>query len=159
LTSVTVSTSGMRVRQHRMAYDTSPMTSHARLVSVQMFGQDDSSSLPAVTMSYSANSIAFRGVTGPGTWCDSVGGSIYVGDFDGNGRQDLLCFLGYAAYVALSKGDGSYQGWAQWATPWANGSVGGQIAIGDFNGDGKSDLLGQSAAGMNPLYTNIGLSN
>ena len=77
-------------------------------------------------------------------WHDffAVGDEIpAVGDFDGDGRDDLVTFTRGAAadvYVALSTGSGfTGTGW-KWHDFFA---VGDEIpAVGDFDGDGKDDI-------------------
>jgi hypothetical protein len=60
------------------------------------------------------------------------------GDFDGDGKEDLLCHdnsAPYTSWVALSKDIWFHDSgtWAEWC--------GARIGSGDFDGDGKTDLL------------------
>jgi len=68
--------------------------------------------------------------------------SLAMGDFNGDGKLDLAvtdCLSG-SVWVLLGNGDGSFQEGKSFASDSAaNGSPEG-IAVGDFNGDGKSDL-------------------
>src|SRR5262245_25727626 len=64
--------------------------------------------------------------------------SVAVGDFNGDGKPDLVVANGGTANVSvlLGNGDGTFQ---------SGGNVGGlsgpsSVAVGDFNGDGKRDL-------------------
>jgi hypothetical protein len=68
-------------------------------------------------------------------------GSWQVGDFNGDGRDDLIHMVG-PDYVHpwLSRGDGSF-GVAAFR-PWEGyGIEAGSWQVGDFNGDGKDDLI------------------
>ncbi len=75
---------------------------------------------------------------GPGAvYPSATGGSIAVGDFDGDGRADLAIASSSPDTVSirLGNGDGTFQAPVDYPT---GGSAG--IVIGDFNGDGKADL-------------------
>ncbi|MFZ3138668.1 MAG: FG-GAP-like repeat-containing protein, partial [Thermodesulfovibrionales bacterium] len=64
-----------------------------------------------------------------------------TGDFNGDGKTDFACHTGNGNWrIALSKGNG----WD--VQQWSNGiepafSVGNHCLTGDFNGDGKTDLV------------------
>ncbi len=65
--------------------------------------------------------------------------SIAVGDFNGDGKQDLAETIhdGDNVAVFLGNGDGSFDSGTHYAT-----ALGARfVAIGDFNGDGKQDLV------------------
>ena len=69
-----------------------------------------------------------------------VGGnptSVAVGDFNGDGKQDLAV-ANYSGFVSilLGNGAGSFSG----ATNFPVGSQPFSVTVGDFNGDGKQDL-------------------
>jgi hypothetical protein len=86
------------------------------------------------------------GFSESGAGIDYYGSGVaLVGDFNGDGKADIAIFGGYnydyrSAFVsvALGNGDGSFQGSAY--SPGGNGPVLG-AAIGDFNGDGKADVV------------------
>src|SRR5262245_39911674 len=65
--------------------------------------------------------------------------SVAVGDFNGDGRQDLAVANATSSgtvSVLLGKGDGTFQ----LAKNSAAGSLPASVAVGDFDGDGKQDL-------------------
>jgi hypothetical protein len=86
-------------------------------------------------------------------------GSVAVGDFNGDGKPDVAVVNGSkadgAVSVLLGNGDGTF-------TPFANYFISGTlptpvfIAIGDFNGDGKPDLV---AADLNGGMVSVLLGN
>jgi uncharacterized protein (TIGR03437 family) len=69
----------------------------------------------------------------------STGGYTYatVGDFDGDGKIDLVCNVnGGSIFVFPGNGDGTFRV----SGPILNAQFGGALTVADFNGDGKADL-------------------
>jgi hypothetical protein len=75
-------------------------------------------------------------------------GWLAVGDFNGDGKPDVVAGVSGGVSVLLGNGDGTFQAARNSAL-----GLGGYIAVGDFNGDGKLDLLG-NYAGVNVLLGN-----
>ncbi|XP_071953504.1 uncharacterized protein [Antedon mediterranea] len=76
-------------------------------------------------------------------WCYHNGAQLFVGDFNGDGRTDMLCHdsRGYKK-VSLAQPGGVFLG-----TSWER-NVGwclddGDILVADFNADGRDDMLCQ----------------
>jgi hypothetical protein len=110
------------------------------------------------------------------SWAATAGAIPLVGDFNGDGRADIALTgpVGWASVpVAFSNGDGSFTvtnfpiaNFASWAT-----TSGVKVLVGDFNGDGKSDLALTGPAGWGSLpvafsngngsfnVTNVGIAN
>lgn len=87
------------------------------------------------------------------TWCTGDGERLHVGDFDGDGRDDLLCHVnGPYAYsgrrrVDLANNEGTFFG-ANWSSTYdaqavANwcGSWSDEVEVGDVDADGRDDLI------------------
>jgi FG-GAP-like repeat len=84
----------------------------------------------------------------------SIEQKFLVGDFDGNGRSDLVqTFRGWSTMpLYLSKADGSFAAYNLPATVFDSGSAEQQFLVGDFNGDGRSDVV-QTWRGWSSLPT------
>jgi hypothetical protein len=81
--------------------------------------------------------------TSSDAWCNGANDELYVGDFDGDGRTDLLCLDRATGTKRIDYADsaGRYHGtdW-QGASGWCGDSTK-ALYVGDFDGDGRSDLL------------------
>jgi hypothetical protein len=64
--------------------------------------------------------------------------SIAVGDFNRDGKQDLVTGNASDVSVFLGNGDGTFQSAVSY--PFDTGSITVSMAVGDLNGDGKPDL-------------------
>ena len=84
--------------------------------------------------------------------------SVAVGDFNGDGNQDLVVANhGYhTVSVLLGNGDGTFQPQVQYAGP--SGQFPWAVAVGDFNGDGKLDFV-VTNANTDPAFISVFLGN
>jgi hypothetical protein len=76
-------------------------------------------------------------------WCAHAGAELHVGDFNGDGRDDLLCHdtnTGHK-WIALANGSGQFVGSSWEAAMSFCNHTGAKLHIGDFNGDAKHDML------------------
>src|SRR5207248_7270039 len=70
--------------------------------------------------------------------------SIAVGDFDGDGRLDIVTVnSGNTVSALLGNGDGTFQAHVDYGT----GSGPDSVAVGDFNADGRPDLVLTNSSG------------
>jgi hypothetical protein len=76
--------------------------------------------------------------------------SVAVGDFNGDGRLDLVTAndVGFSVSVLLGNGDGSFQAPVQYFVP---GSC--SVAVADFDRDGRPDIVTAGRAGEPPYNT------
>jgi len=66
--------------------------------------------------------------------------SVVAGDFNNDGKLDLVVADGSHVFVLLGNGDGTFQ------SPTTASSSGGTLATADLNGDGKLDLVVASSS-------------
>ena len=75
------------------------------------------------------------------TWGGHGGGTTnnFLGDFNGDGREDIMAWGGTSAYWVVSLSTGSsfapQQSWG------GHGGTQTNNFLGDFNGDGKTDIM------------------
>jgi len=108
-------------------------------------------------------SVRNNGITHFASWCASGGAKIVSGDFNGDGKGDVACtgVHGWRTIpTAFGNGHGSYSvtnhgvhHFPQWMT-----SAGVQMVAGDFDGDGKTDILGMGPRGWatSPVARSLG---
>ncbi|MEO8548504.1 MAG: VCBS repeat-containing protein [Kofleriaceae bacterium] len=91
------------------------------------------------------------------TFCSGASKEMLVGDFDADGKTDLLCHDKTNGANQIDLGRNGYAGTDifEAVTGWCSHSTG-QLHVGDFDGDGASDLLchdtatGHTWVDMNP---------
>ena len=84
-------------------------------------------------------------------WCAlTTGRQLFIGDFNGDGRDDLLCHQADGrSWIDYANAQGQFVGtnWSRTGSrtsednSWCRISSSRQLYIGDFNGDGRHDLL------------------
>jgi FG-GAP-like repeat/Right handed beta helix region len=89
---------------------------------------------------------SFTQVTGWQTqWPYSGADEFLPGDYDGDGKLDLLARRSSdnAAVFYRGDGSGSFEMWTSWTTQWPLGSAANGLTLypGDYNQDGKTDLF------------------
>ncbi|ABQ25362.1 YD repeat protein [Geotalea uraniireducens Rf4] len=107
-----------------------------------------------MTLSIS-NAWMHQDLEGPILQNSHVGYQCLTGDFNGDGKTDFACLDNYGSgsggtwNVALSYGTGWYQKYLQWEgpAPKPDVPVGRQCTVGDFDGNGKTDVACYSGIG------------
>jgi uncharacterized repeat protein (TIGR01451 family) len=84
----------------------------------------------------------------------SIPYSVVVGDFNGDGKPDMVVTSAEGSQILLGNGDGTFQPPATIATNLSGIFT---VAVGDFDGDGKPDLLyGAAYLNENSLFLQFG---
>ncbi len=100
-----------------------------------------------VTVDYAGSTSHFDGTdfSAAGSWCAATSTRrVFTGDFNGDGRTDLLCLdvASGSEYIDYASASGQFGGtdWS-WAGGWCNATDHRQLFVADFNGDGRDDQL------------------
>jgi hypothetical protein len=131
------------------AFQSYAVGSYPKSVAVGDFNGDGSSDIAVAN--YNSNTVSILLGRGDGSFrvaqnyaTGSGAISVAMGDFNGDGHPDLAVANsgtspGYKGTVSilLGKGDGTFQA----AQSYALGGYVSSVAVGDFNGDGKLDLV------------------
>ncbi|CAF1488730.1 unnamed protein product, partial [Adineta steineri] len=122
--------------------------------------------LDIVTANYGTNNIAILLNTGTGTFptqvfyttgCASVPYSVAVGDFNGDGKIDIVTANEGTSNIAIlvNNGDGTFVAQATYTT--GAGSTPYGVAVGDFYPDGKIDIVTANEGANNiGIFLNTG---
>ncbi|MED5621548.1 FG-GAP-like repeat-containing protein [Ideonella sp. BN130291] len=79
--------------------------------------------------------------TGSGSWPSTLE-TVYLGDFNGDGRTDVFAIANEGGWkLFFGTKAGSISATADWSGSWPSTGERGKIFVGDYNGDGKSDLF------------------
>jgi RHS repeat-associated protein len=153
---ISVYSGGTLIRKYRLDY---AYTWPSQPVAVQEYGSNgndsacsampppDACALPAQTFAYQPNAPA---PVGPAftQWGDGNPARYRFGDFNGDGKTDVMWVDGLGnVYILISTGSGfvAYPGSGRSSngtplTQWGDGNPA-RYRIGDFNGDGKTDVM------------------
>lgn len=138
------------VREYRLTYQNDGVSQRSELKTLQECGLDGSC-LGATTFDWNgvaADTFTFNGA-GTGMWTGHDGGMAnnFLGDYNGDGKTDIMKYSTVAGQWRVKLGFG---------TDFADGGLwvghsGGPTnnVTGDFNGDGKTDIAGYTGADGN----------
>ncbi len=140
LSTVKTFATSVEVREYRLTYDTSGTVGRSRLTSVQECSGDGSCIAP-IGFTWATETAATRsfGGAGSGSWTGNANGATYslLGDFNGDGKDDLLGWAYGVASFNVCTSVGSNFNCSSWPATDLSGLI-----VGDFNGDGNADVGG-----------------
>jgi RHS repeat-associated protein len=170
LKSVAVLSGSTLIRRYRLDYEYGTSTGRSHLVAIQEYGNDGTSTLPARTFRWQHG--------GTGTFTSGAryydipqGGfsntsNMLVGDFNGDGRSDVFkvysgCYAPAqdgAGYVLFANGDGTFTGGPRFydIPQWGCDSNVKNVTMGDFDGDGRTDLFKAYGDGTGYVLFSVG---
>lgn len=151
LASIETVVNGQRVKKYELKY---ALNQPSLLQALTTYGSNDGAnwdkSLPPTTFEYYSHADALQDVVWRSESIDNTGEDadrIFVGDFNGDGRNDIL-ITGTGAgddewRVYLSQGDSFILDNSLWLTKSIDntGSDMDKIIPGDYNNDGKADIM------------------
>ncbi len=149
LKTIDVLVSTDRARVYALEYAASEATAQSRLTDIAAYGRDvvldgagivsGGSSLPPTSITWGEEGGETFATADWGQPCTSVEG---LADFNGDGRDDVFCQLGYNTWISLSNGDGSFATTANYSVTWCAEAHETEITwrFADFNGDGFEDF-------------------
>jgi hypothetical protein len=80
--------------------------------------------------------------------------SPQFGDIDGDGFQDIIGYVGPTGYVYRGDGNGNWISDGSFSMP-ASGGISAFVVDGDFDHDGREDIVIQAEQGSWPSYQNV----
>ena len=96
-------------------------------------------------INYANSSGSFSGSgTFLGEWCTGYGAGLLVDDFNGDGRDDLICHRTSDGYIwmALANTSNTFTGTSrEWPMGWCPSAADRYLRFGDFDGNGAADLF------------------
>jgi sugar lactone lactonase YvrE len=106
---------------------------------------------PTVTIFLGKGDGTFQ--TGVSYNLNDYGYGVAVGDFNGDGKLDLVAAGNRSVSVLLGNGDGTFQPETAYTVGTANVTVASGVVVGDFNGDGILDIAAVNSINSNSQST------
>lgn len=148
------------VRVYELAYGTGSSTQRSRVTSIKLCDGSGTNCLPATTFSMTEASLSFPSQPASNPIATGNMGSalaLYLGDWNGDGVTDVMTLDAATGANKWFVNNGNLS-FTIHTNPIAAAQItGGAIHLGDWNGDGVTDLMWyKSSDGSNRWFTNNG---
>ncbi|MFH1460771.1 MAG: RHS repeat-associated core domain-containing protein [Candidatus Omnitrophota bacterium] len=153
LKTIEVKYSGSLIRKYILNYHDSAVTKRSMLESITLYGEDGITALNPITFTYDETVPSINASTGVNL--NTVQGSPLMGDFNGDGINDICVALYEDFGVYLGNADGTFQSRSIWGHYPGSDAGASFFSTGDFNGDGYTDIFNLLAWGNG--WENYGL--
>jgi RHS repeat-associated protein len=150
LKAIDITVGGRRARAYDLSYDLAPGTSRSRLTTLRMYGSDAAVTAGVASgpsflewrFTYTQGQASFT-VSNYTPWAGygMNSSNVVTGDFNGDGREDVAHIVTGSSRINfwISNGDGTFRAQA-YTSPTGNLNRA-DFHTGDFDGDGRTDLL------------------
>ncbi|MFO7964024.1 MAG: polymorphic toxin type 10 domain-containing protein [Desulfobacterales bacterium] len=122
-------------RKYSLDYERGDSSGCSRLNRIEQYGSDVISTLPAIKFKYLEGGTGHFGT--PVITPTGMSSKNYLGDFNGDGRTDIVKIHNRKVYTFFSNSDGSFAH----AKKFPSGSYYRSYHLADMNGDGRCDIF------------------
>ena len=141
LTNIKTYVDGNLVKDYQLYYENAGATKQSRLTSMRECTSSPTNCISPTTFSWQNGALSLSGSAWSTSYSWGTDSALtFPGDFDGDGKQDLVTLSGTdsSAYMRLSNGNSfKHQQWSM----GGNYGTSAYIKTGDFDGNGMTDIL------------------
>ena len=151
LNTIDVKYNGSLVRKYDLDYKYSGYTSRSLLEDITLYGSDGTTALNPISFQYNETLPQIQSDTDVDL--STCGGAPLMGDFNGDGINDICMALYEDFHVYWGAADGSFSDGGVVGHFAGSDAGDSHLATGDFNGDGYTDIFNLLTWGCGNNYT------